>query len=94
MGGHVQADESYIYEPWYKYGIYFLFFEAAIAVGVSIYSISMAFTGHAVQFKVKKVHQKPAAVETTMPARSVPPECAGLPQEKLEECLKQAGIRK
>lgn len=33
------------YEPWYKWGVLFLYLEMAIAVGVSIYSLYMAFTG-------------------------------------------------
>ena len=88
MGGHAEPDESYVYEPWYKYGIYFLFFEAAIAVGVTIYSLSMTFSGETVQFKVKKVHQKPAVIEA--PAN----QCDGLAGDKLEACLKQAGLKK
>ncbi len=33
------------YEPWYKYGVMFIYLEMFIAVAVSIYSLYMAFTG-------------------------------------------------
>ncbi|MCF6281308.1 MAG: hypothetical protein L3J28_03710 [Candidatus Polarisedimenticolaceae bacterium] len=91
MSGHAAPDESYVYEPWYKYGIYFLFFEAAIAVGVTIYSLSMTFSGETVQFKIKKVHTKPVAV-ITAPA-PVANTCAAL-QQQLDDCLNQAGLKK
>ncbi len=71
MGGiSKRPDDSYEYEPWYKYGVAFLFFEAAIAVAVSLYALSMAFTGQAVQFKKKVTFEKPkASVEQMAPAR-------------------------
>jgi len=91
MGGHAEADESYVFEPWYKYGIYFLFFEAAIAVGVTIYSLSMTFSGETVQFKIKKVHQKEAVIESPAPAHAQ--QCAVI-QKQFEDCLKEAGLSK
>ncbi len=64
MSGHTTPPDDYEYEPWYKYGVAFLFFEAGLAVAVSIYALSMAFSGQAVQFKKKVVFDKPkAAVE-------------------------------
>lgn len=33
------------FEPWYKWGVLVLYLEMSIAIGVSIYSIYMAFTG-------------------------------------------------
>ena len=70
MGGVSKPDGSYEYEPWYKYGVGFLFFEASIAIGVSIYALSMAFSGQAVQFKKKVTFEKPqAAVEAEAPAK-------------------------
>jgi len=78
MGGHAEADESYVFEPWYKYGIYFLFFEAAIA-------------GETVQFKIKKVHQKEAVIESPAPAHAQ--QCAVI-QKQFEDCLKEAGLSK
>ncbi|MFB6307057.1 MAG: hypothetical protein ABEH43_08755 [Flavobacteriales bacterium] len=32
-------------DNWYKYGVFVLYLEMAIAIGISIYSIYMAFTG-------------------------------------------------
>ena len=64
MGEVSKPDGSYEYEPWYKYGVGFLFFEAAIAIGVSIYALSMAFSGQAIEFKKKLTVDKPkAAIE-------------------------------
>jgi hypothetical protein len=51
MGGSVQANPEYVYEPWYKFGVAFLYLEMAIAIGVTVYSLYMAFTGVGVQFK-------------------------------------------
>ena len=45
MRRSIDADSDYKYEPWYKYGITFLYFEMLIALGVSIFSLYMAFTG-------------------------------------------------
>ena len=45
MGGSMQKDPDYEYEPWYKYGVAFLYFEMLLAVGVCIYSLYMAFSG-------------------------------------------------
>ncbi|MCK4739839.1 MAG: hypothetical protein KAT46_07810 [Deltaproteobacteria bacterium] len=45
MGGSIGRDSNYSYEPWYKYGLAFLYFEMLIAVGVTIFSLYMAFTG-------------------------------------------------
>lgn len=33
------------HDPWYKYGVAFLFFEMAVAVAVSAYSLYMTFHG-------------------------------------------------
>lgn len=33
------------HEPWYKYGVAFIFFEMFIAIAVSAYSLYMAFHG-------------------------------------------------
>lgn len=33
------------YDPWYKYGVAILFFEMAIAIAVSAYSVYMTFHG-------------------------------------------------
>jgi len=33
------------HEPWYKYGVAFLFLEIAIAIAVSAYSLYMTFNG-------------------------------------------------
>ncbi len=88
--GSFEHDESYVYEPWYKYGIMFLFLEAAIAIGVTIYSLSMGFSGQTVQFKKKMVFDKKAAVE--QPAPPVAQQCAAI-QQQLEDCLKAAGVK-
>ncbi len=65
MSGHSTRRDDYEYEPWYKYGVAFLFFEAAIAIAVSIYALSMAFSGQAVQFKKKVTFDKPkTAIES------------------------------
>ncbi len=70
MKGVSKHNGSYEYEPWYKYGVGFLFFEAAIAIGVSIYALSMAFSGQAVQFKKKVTFEKPqATIEAESPAK-------------------------
>ncbi|GEM_PF-2798877 len=70
MGATSKSGDSYEYEPWYKYGVAFLFFEASIAIGVSIYALSMAFSGQAVQFKKKVTFDNPpAAVEAEAAAR-------------------------
>jgi len=81
MGGHAEPDESYVYEPWYKYGIYFLFFEAAIAIGVTIYSLSMTFSGEKVQFKKKMIHEKPKTSEVIQ-MEAIPVEQKRLALEK------------
>ncbi len=90
MGGHVQPDESYVYEPWYKYGIYFLFFEAAIAIGVTIYSLSMTFSGQTVQFKKKVVHEQPKVQQAQQAQTPVEQQCLALEKHLQEECLKKA----
>lgn len=33
------------HDPWYKYGVAFLFFEIAVAVAVGAYSLCMTFHG-------------------------------------------------
>ncbi len=93
MGGHAEPDESYVYEPWYKYGIYFLFFEAAIAVGVTVYSLSMGFSGQTVQFKKKMVHKAPKAVQQQKEQTPVEQKCQALEQHLREECLRAAGSK-
>ncbi len=92
MGGHAEPDESYVYEPWYKYGIYFLFFEAAIAIGVTIYSLSMSFSGQTVQFKKKMVHEKPKAERVQMEQTLVGQQCQAL-EKQLQDCLRAAGSK-
>ena len=37
--------ESVPHEPWYKYGVMFLFFEMAVAVAVHGYSLYLTFHG-------------------------------------------------
>ena len=37
--------ESVPHEPWYKYGVMFLFFEMAVAVAVCGYSLYLTFHG-------------------------------------------------
>ncbi len=87
MGGGFGHDESYEYEPWYKYGIGFLVFEALIAVGVSIYALSMGFSGQAVQFKKKVTFDRPAAVIETDKAK----QCKAL-ERQYQECMQDAGL--
>ncbi len=86
MSAEVADREVHQREPWYKYGIAFLVLEALIATGVSIYSLSMGFTGHTVQFKKKVTFDKPAIVETVKPEQ-----CIALEKQYLA-CLKDAGI--
>ena len=43
--GSIGGSDNVEFEPWYKWGVAFLYLEMAIAVGVSIYSLYMAFTG-------------------------------------------------
>ncbi len=44
-GGSIGKRGDIQYEPWYKWGVLFLYIEMLIAIGVSIYSLYMAFTG-------------------------------------------------
>jgi len=37
--------EHVTYEPWYKYGVFVLYLQMAIAIAVCAYSLYMAFTG-------------------------------------------------
>jgi hypothetical protein len=37
--------KSLVREPWFRYGVGFLFFEMAMAVAVSAYSLYMTFHG-------------------------------------------------
>lgn len=39
------SDEAVPQEPWYKYGVMFLFFEMAVAVAVCGYSLFLTFHG-------------------------------------------------
>jgi len=94
MGGHAEPDESYVYEPWYKYGIYFLFFEAAIAIGVTIYSLSMSFSGQTVQFKKKMVHTQTKAERLQAEQAPVDQKCQALEEKLREACLKAAAESK
>jgi hypothetical protein len=42
----MNADETSVpHEPWYRYGIAFLFLEMAVAIAVSAYSLYMTFNG-------------------------------------------------
>ncbi|MFB6259326.1 MAG: hypothetical protein ABEK42_01185 [Thiohalorhabdaceae bacterium] len=34
-----------VHEPWFKYGVAFLYLEMAVAIAVSAYSLFMAFSG-------------------------------------------------
>ncbi len=43
--GGYKHGEPVEYEPWYKYGVFFLYVEMAIAILVCVYSLYMAFTG-------------------------------------------------
>ncbi len=45
MGGGSVKQENVTYEPWYKWGVLVLYLEMLAAVGVSIYSLYMAFSG-------------------------------------------------
>lgn len=86
MAGGFGHDESYEYEPWYKYGIGFLVLEALIAVGVSIYALSMGFSGQAVQFKKKVIFEKPAIIK----ARKAE-QCKAL-KKQFQDCIRDAGL--
>jgi len=44
-GGSIRRGENIEYEPWYKWGVMFLYLEMLIAIAVSIYSLYMAFSG-------------------------------------------------
>ncbi len=85
MGGESGSGELYEYEPWYKYGIGFLVIEAVIAVAVSIYALSMGFSGQAVQFKKKVTFEKPAAIESIKPEQ-----CKAL-ERQYQACIRDAG---
>lgn len=87
MTGGFGHDESYEYEPWYKYGIRFLVFEALIAVGVSIYALSMGFSGQAVQFKKKVTFDKPAVVIEAKKGE----QCKML-ERQYQACMRDAGL--
>ncbi len=43
--GSSKVEGDLQYEPWYKWGVFFLYVEMFIAIAVSIYSLYMAFTG-------------------------------------------------
>lgn len=86
MSAVLGSDESYEHEPWYKYGIAFLVLEAVIAVGVSIYALSMGFSGQTVQFKKKLTFDKPAAIESVKPEQ-----CMAL-EKQYQACLRDAGL--
>lgn len=86
MTGSFGHDESYVYEPWYKYGIGFLVFEALIAIGVSIYVLSMAFSGQTVQFKKKVTFDKPAVIEIQKAEQ-----CKAL-EKQYRACMQDVGL--
>ncbi len=86
MSAELGNGELYEHEPWYKYGIGFLVLEALIAVGVSIYVLSMGFSGQTVQFKKKLTFDKPAAVESVKPEQ-----CMALERQYLA-CMRDAGL--
>lgn len=44
MKPNYPADNA-THEPWYKYGVMFLFFEMAVAVAVGGYSLYLTFHG-------------------------------------------------
>lgn len=44
-GGSIGKRDDIQYEPWYKWGVLFLYIEMLIAVGVSVYSLYMALSG-------------------------------------------------
>lgn len=44
-GSMTMAKQQVAHEPWFKYGVGFLFFEMILAVAVSIYSLYMTFNG-------------------------------------------------
>lgn len=91
MGGYsghgaAKRDEPYVYEPWYKYGIGVLFLEAVIAIGVSIFSVSMGLSGKTVQFKKTVVFEKkPAVVAPAQAPTAIADKCKALEQQ-LKEC--------
>jgi hypothetical protein len=43
--GSRKSSDPIEYEPWYKWGVLFLYVEMFIAIAVSVYSLYMAFTG-------------------------------------------------
>jgi len=45
MSTKTTSEEIVVQEPWYKYGVGFLVAEMLLAIGVSIYSLYMAFHG-------------------------------------------------
>lgn len=98
MSGHseIERDKPYVYEPWYKYGIAVLFLEAAIAVGVSIFSISMGLSGNAVQFKKTAVFEKktpvvaPAAPATQGMAPATPTAPDKCNEQQSKDCQQAA----
>lgn len=79
--------EFYKHESWYKYGIGFIVFEALIAVGVSIYALSMGFSGETVQFKKKVTFERPAVIEPIEGEQ----QCEAL-ERQYQACLRDAGL--
>ena len=45
MVGSTEDTPKIKYEPWYKWGVLFLYIEMLAAVGVTVFSLYMAFTG-------------------------------------------------
>lgn len=43
MSSMIQATGPIRHDPWYKYGVAFLFVEMALAIAVSAYSFAMTF---------------------------------------------------
>lgn len=69
MSGQAQAvleatvvEQGKGFEPWYRYGVAMLFLEVCIAVGVSVFAISMGLSAKPVAFSKPALVQKKAAV--------------------------------
>lgn len=70
MSGAVTDGAAHVHEPWYKYGIGVLFLEAAIAVAVSVFAISMGLSGKPVAFKKHIAFPKKPALAAPAPCRT------------------------
>ena len=47
------SNEKIEYEPWYKYGIAFLYFEMGIAIFITLIALYMTLTGSTVDIFAK-----------------------------------------